>query len=51
VAGVDQQDKELNDDLCLVSPTASTTSVLAVTVIAACEGRSVSVMDIGGSFY
>jgi hypothetical protein len=50
VAGGDQQDKELYEDLCLSSPTASTTSVLAVAAIAACESRLVTVMDIGGAF-
>ena len=50
VAGGDQQDKGLYEDLCLSSPTASTTSVLAIAAIAACEGRSVTVMDIGGAF-
>jgi hypothetical protein len=48
VGGEDQQDKELYEDLCLSSLTASTTSVLA---LAACEGRLVTVMDIGGSFH
>jgi len=48
VAGGDQQDKELYDNLS--SPTASTASVLAVASIAAREGRSVVVMDIGGAF-
>ena len=48
VAGGDKQDKELYEDLCLSSPTAFTTSVLAVAAIAACEGRLVTVMDIGG---
>ena len=41
---------KLYEDLCLSSPTASTTSVLAVAVIATCEGRLVTVMDIGGAF-
>ena len=50
VAGGDQQDKGLYDDLCLSSPTASTTSVLAIAAIAACEGRLVTVMDIKGAF-
>jgi hypothetical protein len=50
VAGGDQQDKGLYEDLCLSSPTASTTSVLAIAAIAACEGRTVTVMDIGGAF-
>ena len=48
VAGGDQQDKELYDNLS--SPTASTTSVLAIASIAAHESRSVIVMDIGGAF-
>ena len=50
VAGGDQQDRGLYEDLCLSSPTASTTSVLTVATIAACEGRSVAIMDIGGAF-
>jgi hypothetical protein len=37
VAGGDQQDKGLYEDLYLSSPTASTTSVLAIAAIAACE--------------
>ncbi len=48
VAGVDQQDKELYDNLS--SPTASTASVMTVASIAAHERRSVVVMDIGGAF-
>jgi hypothetical protein len=48
VAGGDQQEKELYENLS--SPTGSTTSVLAVAAIAAFEGRSVTVMDIGGAF-
>jgi dihydroxyacetone kinase DhaKLM complex PTS-EIIA-like component DhaM len=47
VAGGYQQDKELYGNMC--SPTASTTSVLAVISIAAREGRSIVVMDIGGA--
>jgi hypothetical protein len=50
VAGGDQQDNELYKDLCLSSPSAFITSVLAMVVIAACEGRSVTVMGIGGAF-
>ena len=45
-----EQDKKLYEDICLSSPTASTSSVLAVAAIAACEGRLVTVMDIGGAF-
>ena len=48
VVGGDQQDKELYDNMS--SPKASTASVLAVASIAAHEGRSVVVMDIGGAF-
>jgi hypothetical protein len=48
VAGGDQQEKELYDNLS--SPTGSTTSVLSVVAIVAGEGRSVTVMDIGGAF-
>ncbi len=48
VKGVYQQDKELYDNLS--SPTASTTSVLAVAAIAAREGRYVMVMNIVGAF-
>jgi hypothetical protein len=48
VAGGDQQDKELYDNLS--SPTASTASVFALAAIAAHEGRSTLVMDIGGAF-
>jgi hypothetical protein len=50
VAGGDLQDKGLYENLCLSSSTAPTTSVLAIAAIAACEGRSVTVMDIGGAF-
>ena len=48
VAGGDQQDKELYDDLS--SPTVSTSAVLTVLSIAAYEHRSASVVDIGGAF-
>jgi len=48
VAGGDQQDRLLYDNLS--SPTAVTTSVLTIAAIAAAEGRSVMVMDIGGAF-
>jgi len=48
VAGGDQQDKSLYDNLS--SPTAATTSVLIVAAIAASEARHVHVMDIGGAF-
>ena len=50
VASGDQQDKELYEYLCLSSPTASTTLVLAVAVITTCEGKLVIVMDIGRAF-
>ena len=48
VAGGDQQDKSLYDDLS--SPTVSTTSVFTIAAIAAAEFRSVLTMDIGGAF-
>jgi hypothetical protein len=48
VAGGDQQDKSLYDDLS--SPTAASSSVFAVAAIAAAEGRIVIVTDIGGAF-
>ena len=48
VAGGDQQDKELYEDLS--SPTAATASVMAVAAIAAAEGRRVMTIDIGGAF-
>ncbi len=50
VAGKDQEDKVFYEKLCLSSPIASTTSVLVIATIAACEGRSVIMMDIGGVF-
>jgi hypothetical protein len=48
VAGGDQQDKSLYEDLS--SPTAATSSVFAVAAIAAAEGRIVVATDIGGAF-
>ena len=48
VAGGDQQDKELYDNLS--SPNASTASVFALATIAAHEGRPTLVMDIGVAF-
>ena len=48
VAGGDQQDKGLYDDLS--SPTAATSSVLTIAAIAAQERRSVMVIDIGGAY-
>ena len=48
VAGGDQQDKTLYDDLS--SPTAATSSVLIVAALAASEGRHVCATDIGGAF-
>jgi hypothetical protein len=48
VARGDQQDKGLSDNLCLSSPSASATSILAIAAIAASEGISVIAMDIGG---
>jgi hypothetical protein len=46
----DQQDIKLYKIICLSSPTALTTSVLAIAAIAACKGRSVTVMDIKRAF-
>lgn len=48
VAGGDQQDKDLYDDLS--APTVSTCSVFTILSIAAYEGRSAAVVDIGGAF-
>ena len=48
VAGGDQQDKDLYDDLS--APTVSTCSVFTILTIAAHEGRSAAVVDIGGTF-
>lgn len=48
VAGGDQQDKDLYDDLS--APTVSTCSVFTVLTIAAHEGRKAAVVDIGGAF-
>lgn len=48
VAGGDQQDKGLYDDLS--SPTVSTSGVFTVMAIAAHEGRHAAVVDIGGAF-
>ena len=48
VAGGDMQDKSLYEELS--SPTAATSSVLAVAAIAAKEGRRVVTIDIGGAF-
>lgn len=48
VAGGDQQDKELYDDLS--SPTAATSSVLTVAAIAAAEWRYAMTIDVGGAF-
>jgi hypothetical protein len=45
VAGRNQQDKALYEDLS--SPTAATTSVSVIATIAATEGRIVEVTDIG----
>jgi len=50
VAGGDQQDKELYEDLCISSPIAFTTFVLVMAAIAACECRLVTVIDIEGAF-
>jgi hypothetical protein len=48
VAGGDQQDKDMYDDLS--APTVSTCAVFTVLTIAAHEGRSAAVVDIGGAF-
>ena len=48
VAGGDQQDKNLYDDLS--APTVSTSAVFTVLSIAAHEGRRAAVVDIGGAF-
>ena len=47
VAGGDQQDKELYENLS--SPTASTSSVLVVVAIAATEHRQVMTIDVWGT--
>ena len=48
VAGGDQQDKSLYEDLS--APTVGTSSVFVLLSIAAHEGRAVSVIDISGAF-
>lgn len=48
VAGGDQQDKSLYDELS--SATVSTSSVFTLAAVAAYEKRSVAVVDIGGAF-
>ena len=48
VAGGDQQDKSLYDDLS--APTVSTSCVFTILSIAAHEGRKAEVVDIGGAF-
>ena len=48
VAGGDQQDKSLYDDLS--SATVSTSSVFTLAAVAAHERRHVAVVDIGGAF-
>lgn len=48
VAGGNQQDKTLYDDLA--APTVSTSSVFALLSIAAAEGRKIATLDIGGAF-
>ena len=48
VAGGNQQDKELYDDLS--SPTVSTCAVMTVFSIAAYENRKAVVVDIGGAY-
>ena len=48
VAGGDQQDKTLYDDLS--APTLGTSSVFTLLCIAAHEGRKVTVVDISGAY-
>ena len=48
VAGGDQQDKSLYEDLS--APTVGTSSVFVLLSIAAHEGRAVTVIDISGAF-
>jgi hypothetical protein len=48
VAGGDQQDKDIYDDL--PAPTVSNSSVFTILAIAAHEGRKAAVVDIGGVF-
>jgi hypothetical protein len=48
VAGGDQQDRELYEDLS--SPTVAAACVMAVSAIAAHERRTVITIDIGGAF-
>jgi Reverse transcriptase (RNA-dependent DNA polymerase) len=48
VAGGNQQDKDLYDDLS--APTVSTSSVFTILSIAAHEARKAAVVDIGGAF-
>ena len=48
VAGGDQQDKSLYDDLS--APTVSASCVFTILSIAAHEGRRAEVVDIGGAF-
>ena len=48
VAGGDQQDKSLCEDLS--APTVGTSTVLVLLSIAAHEGRAITVIDISGAF-
>ena len=48
VAGGDQQDKDMYDDLS--APTVSTSSMFTILSIAAYEGTKAAVVDIGGAF-
>ena len=48
VAGGDQHDKELYENLS--SPTAATSSVMVVAAITAAEYRQVMTIDVGGAF-
>ena len=48
VAGGNQQNKDLHDDIS--SPTVSSSAVMTIFAIAAHEGRSAAVIDIGGAF-
>ena len=48
VAGGDQQDKSLYDDLS--APTVGTSSVFTILSIAALDGRGACIIDMGGAF-
>jgi len=50
VTGGDQKGKKIYEGLCLSSPTASITAVLAVAAIASCDVRLSTVINIGDAF-